>query len=362
MAATKTKQRNASRLVDGSGDDTVGPLDPHSSESLLCPGSVKLEPLDFQINDLSPNESSVVNNAHDLQFDLWDLKSEIKTETSGEEHLTFEDAEMIMDPFKDCDSSEVKPEKGQLNKHVVSESLQQAQADDHDERPLVQTEQEDSNHEGLFCQVLKYRDRSEQPHSPRTSKCGKRKTRKTGTKKTSENRQQEHLCTLCGNMYANARNLDIHMRIHTGERPYVCQTCGKAFTRSDRLASHTMIHTGQRKPAKPHKFACSQCERTFALPCYLRNHMRRHTQERLYACHMCEKRFFASGDRDKHVRIHLHLRPFVCTECGSGFERRSSLNKHLRIHTGERPYNCPECGKALRYKYSLTMHMKIHRK
>ncbi|CAN0168428.1 unnamed protein product [Lampetra fluviatilis] len=166
--------------------------------------------------------------------------------------------------------------------------------------------------------------------------------------------EKPYVCTVCDKAFTQSGALHNHQRTHTGEKPYKCTMCGKAFTQLGALNNHLRTHTGE----KPYK--CTVCGKAFTQSGALRNHQRTHTGEKPYKCSVCEKAFTQSGALHNHQRTHTGEKPYKCSVCGKAFTQSGALHSHHRTHTGEKPFKCCMCGKAFTQSENLHKHQITH--
>ena len=98
-------------------------------------------------------------------------------------------------------------------------------------------------------------------------------------------RTKRYYCDTCGARRVNASRLTVHIRTHTGEKPFRCDMCGMRFSQSGSLKTHVCIHTGE----KP--FKCDLCGLCFSTNYSLNTHRRSHTGENPFKCDLCGLRF-----------------------------------------------------------------------
>ena len=82
------------------------------------------------------------------------------------------------------------------------------------------------------------------------------------------------------------------------DKRFPCEACGRAFRLKGDLNRHMMIHTGIR----PYK--CDYCDKTFIQKSNLTQHKKSHTGGAPYECDIRKKTFSSSGGLAQHKIIH----------------------------------------------------------
>ena len=83
---------------------------------------------------------------------------------------------------------------------------------------------------------------------------------------------------------------------------FPCTICKKLFTRKDNLRDHLRVHAGYDR--KRRKYDCKKCKMSFGGTSLLAIHMRSHTGSKPFACKVCRKTFMCNAALKKHARLH----------------------------------------------------------
>ncbi|XP_050676470.1 zinc finger protein 699-like [Leptidea sinapis] len=210
-------------------------------------------------------------------------------------------------------------------------------------------------------------------------------------------------CPVCNKVINKPSYLRVHMRIHTGERPYKCYICGAGFITATKMHSHAMTHPeakdelvkvetvkvefepcadendNDKKKVKKKKkalkkqkeiekirkkrpHACDYCQKRFLHMETLLSHKRSlHAGETIkHVCKFCLEESEDAAALKEHESTHVGATPYVCTLCGKCYKKRESMMYHRKSHKTESNYICDICTKSFNAQCKLQRHLLSH--
>nr|XP_026689824.1 sal-like protein 3 isoform X2 [Ciona intestinalis] len=163
-------------------------------------------------------------------------------------------------------------------------------------------------------------------------------------------------CEICNKPFTCQSALEIHLRIHTKERPYLCRVCERGFTTKGNLKQHLLTHNINEvdddllEPVETSPItANSNSNSPVNSPATIVNS----NQQALQRKRPSESSDGQSTAKRTYPRHWCHI-------CQKQFSSASSLQIHNRTHTGEKPFACSVCGRAFTTKGNLKVHMGTH--
>ncbi|XP_059363795.1 uncharacterized protein LOC132103021 [Carassius carassius] len=213
----------------------------------------------------------------------------------------------------------------------------------------------------------------------------------------------KYQCEYCPRRFKLPGQLKVHVRLHTGEKPYGCANCGEHFIRTDYLKRHLAKCNGKgenqekvlcdkcgdlftrdalsvhqktcvisskssgspqeanrkdKSPTKIKGFSCANCSDRFLLFSQLQQHF--------LAKHRSDQPQESNNDQQQLVSSHMQVikQEQIDDENGQNQESSSQINtSEQRACTNTdliKPLKCPECNMRFFKKAGLSMHMRIH--
>lgn len=165
-------------------------------------------------------------------------------------------------------------------------------------------------------------------------------------------------CDKCSYQTRFEKHFKNHRAKHSSE--IWCEVCSQTFISTAKLKLHckSPMHVNKLNP-----MMCPQCDYKTYKKDNMRVHMRKHTGQRPYQCTQCQYASADGSTLKKHVMAkHFKIRPFRCKQCDFSCVDNKSLTIHMRKHTGERPFKCHRCDYAAKRHSALASHMQTHGK
>lgn len=203
---------------------------------------------------------------------------------------------------------------------------------------------------------------------------------------------KKRTCKLCGVTLTHSCNMSVHMRSHSGERPFKCKECGTSFITKSDLKRHGRRFNHE-CGVQVKEYKCITCKTRFESTSKLEKHVSIHvprsmdlsidsfdltpyeeaklkiiesttesTESYVFRCTICGMLHSALSEAKSHVtNDHKLVKQLSCIYCGLTSSSRTALNAHLPIHEDNNKISrCPNpnCNYVADQYFSLQRHIR----
>ncbi|XP_028037524.1 zinc finger protein 572-like [Bombyx mandarina] len=179
-------------------------------------------------------------------------------------------------------------------------------------------------------------------------------------------------CQICNKTISSVTYMKVHLRTHSGERPFKCYICDRGFITSSKMHRHVLTHneeneihslgdgadaTGLKEEKPKKKRGRIKKKEKADLPKIKEKH-----KKRPHSCEFCNKRFLHLATLQVHKKCHEgETLTYKCEYCLEDQPDEEALRLHEATHGGAKPYTCTLCGKNYKRKTTMVHHRQHHR-
>lgn len=110
-------------------------------------------------------------------------------------------------------------------------------------------------------------------------------------------RKKPYKCHICSKYFASPEEVEKHLKFNRHRYRFYCPGCARGFPFANNMIAHG------KKCKKARVYECFMCHRLYRLST-LEIHMRTHSGQKPYKCDECPKRYAYLNDLNEHLKVH----------------------------------------------------------